>query len=357
MAIESPALCNSLLSLASSHISLVDGSYAVATLEAQNNAIKNLTSSINAPSNQMIWHETNAATCLALATSQISTSNGNGWLVHLQGAKHFITSAATHSGSGEELCGLDAFKMTPEGRWILRNFAYHDIIGSVTLGNRPILGSSYVNEISNGIDSYLGVATSLLSYIGEITSLEDDTPAEDLDETFGLLFLAQCAQIEEDLQNWTCPADAEESLAAMANAYRSVALILLYRLIRRRFRADQEVQLTEVLEPTTTESFQTKIEAQVVETLRHVSDVPVGAPAEAALLFPLFIAGGEARDEIQIDIIRARLEVNLRKRNFQNISHSLRILEDLWFQRQVFGIESADWVQILEASGEELVLT
>ena len=364
MAVESPALCDSLLALASSHISLTDTSYTVATLEAQTNAIKHLTSAINAPSNEMTWHETNAATCLALATSLISTGDCRGWHIHLQGARHFITSAKLSSGAGEPLNGVDAFKLTPEGRWILRNFAYHDIIGSVTLRKRPLLDASYLHDISQVVDSYLGVATSLLSYISQISFLEDTTASlEDLNISTvdaNTLFDLRCIQIEHELEIWTCSSGVAVELASMAYAYRSVAYILLYRLMRKHLTMKQAKRQIPSISNSTTqqhEILQSKIAVEVANTLGYVSEVPIGSAPEAALLFPLFIAGGEVTDEAQINMIRTRLQQNLEKRNFQNISRSLEILESLWTNRRLFGTESVDWVQSLDRSGEELVLT
>lgn len=347
MALESPALCDALLALASSHISLVDQSYSVVALEAQSNAIKNLTTSIKSPSAQITWHETNAATCLTFATSLISTSDSLGWHSHLQGAKHFITSAAANSRPGGALKGVDAFKVTPEGRWVLRNFAYHDIIGSISTGRQPLLAPSYLHDISEVIDSYLGVATGLLIHIGEISSLESEPSlleyslVSEIDRSVS--FREKCLRLENELESWRCPIETQGSLASMAFAYRSAALILLYRLVRRDL-------------PGAIENLEEKISSQVTEALRHISDVPLGDSPEAALLFPLFIAGGEAREDSQIDLIRTRLREKANKRNFQNISRALKVLESLWNRRRILGIE-ADWAQILNASGEELVLT
>lgn len=362
MAIQSPALCDSLLALASSHISLHDQSYAVATLEAQTNAIRNLMEAINTPSNEITWYETNAATCLALATSLISTSDGRGWHAHLQAAKNFISTATVVSSDGQDLCGLDAFKFTSEGRWILRNFAYHDIIGSVTLRRRPLLDASYLNDICHVVDSYLGVATSLLSYISQISFLDHDigsmiySSIDGMDP--GVLFDLQCIQIEDDLLNWTCPLEAGDDLASMAYSYRSAVLILLYRLMRKKLASDLAADLF-LITPSTQriDILEAKMAVEVTNTLSYVACIPVGGAPEAALLFPLFIAGGETDDESQIELIKDRLQRNLEKRNFQNISRSLEILESLWTQRRTHGSEPVDWVQILDASGEDLVLT
>lgn len=383
MAMESPGLWDSLLLLAARHISLSDPSYAVVAMEAQQSAIRNLKSAIDSPSDDsdIGWHETNAATCLIFSTGLISTSNCKGWYAHMQGALHFIRSARTCcTNTGKILQGTDALKTTAEGRWVLRNFAYHDILGCVTLRRRPLLEPDYLDDISNVVDSYLGVGTGLLKYIAQIGILKDefeqqrdrDGDGAGNEDLFDFnSFQSRWSQIEDDLYQWTCPAEAEEdrNLISMAHAYQSATLILLYRLIRRQLsdvmrprpRPDWDsdsdnAQITTTLE-TMTDLLKSKIAFQVSETLRHVSAIPVWAAPEASLVFPIFIAGGEAHEGGEVAAIRMRLQQNLAKRNFQNISLALEVLERLWQRRLVPGSGSVDWEDILDESGQELVLT
>ncbi len=361
MAMDSPALWDSLVALASRHISLSDPSYAVVSLEAQASAIRNLNSSIASPLDDITWHETNAATCLIFSTGLISTGDGKGWYTHMQGAKQFIISTKRLSSSGEILYGTDAFKRTAEGQWVLRNFAYHDILGCVTLRKRPLLEPSYLDNIGDLVDSYAGVGTGLLRYVAQIAILDDEV--SEVDELQGdqiASFETRCAMIEDELQCWTSPFQAEESLSSMAYAYRSVALILLYRAIRKQLRARHHVLSNDNAPDTMRtliEPLERKIAFQVTETLRSISTIPVWAAAEASLLFPLFVARGEADKEEHIHMIRTRLGQILAKRSFQNISHAIVVLEDLWRRRKVPGSGPVEWEEILEELDEELVLT
>lgn len=93
-------------------------------------------------------------------------------------------------------------KQTSEGQWLLRNFAYHDILGGVTSGQRPVMGATYLQDIGEVIDTYLGVATPLLVYVAAISDLGHDQYDDSVDVWL------QCLHIRDDLFSWTCPARA-----------------------------------------------------------------------------------------------------------------------------------------------------
>ena len=104
------------------------------------------------------------------------------------------------------------------------------------------------------------------------------------------------------------------------------------------------------------QSIQDKIETQVEEVLSHVAKVPLGATPESPLLFPLFIAGGEALQGHQMDAVRSRLKHTLEQRRFLNIATALEVLEELWRRR---GREEPelDWTNVLDGHDKQLLLT
>jgi hypothetical protein len=57
------------------------------------------------------------------------------------------------------------FKYRHECQWILRNFAYHDILGSVTSVQRAIMDAEYLKDITDVFNIYLGGTTSLLVFV------------------------------------------------------------------------------------------------------------------------------------------------------------------------------------------------
>jgi transcriptional activator protein UGA3 len=77
---------------------------------------------------------------------------------------------------------------------------------------------------------------------------------------------------------------------------------------------------------------------------------------ESPLLFPLFIAGGEALQPAQMETVRNRLKHTLGQRRFLNIATALEVLEELWRRR---GREEPelDWADIHDRSGKQLLLT
>jgi transcriptional activator protein UGA3 len=92
---------------------------------------------------------------------------------------------------------------------------------------------------------------------------------------------------------------------------------------------------------------------QVTEILDHVSKIPVGSTSESPLLFPLFLAGGEAARPEDMAVIRYRLQNLWERRRFRNISRAITVLEDLW-RRRLTGEPNFDWADSTTMSGEGL---
>jgi transcriptional activator protein UGA3 len=83
-------------------------------------------------------------------------------------------------------------------------------------------------------------------------------------------------------------------LGNLAQAYRNAAMIHLYRTIRRH-------------RPDFTSAVSKKISAQVTEIVKRILNMPARCLVESSLLFLLFMAGGEANDPYNIQIIRHRM--------------------------------------------------
>lgn len=81
-------------------------------------------------------------------------------------------------------------------------------------------------------------------------------------------------------------------------------------------------------------SLHSNIQTEVTSTLQFVGRIPLSGFPEAALLFPLFLIGGEATDPLHIDLVRTRLRLMLEKRHFHNILRALEVLERVWKCRQ-----------------------
>ena len=359
---ESPPLRDSLLAFAAGHLSLTDRSYKLPALEARSRALCSLAKSVNTSLDEIGHREASVAACLTFVLHDVGVEAQGGWEGHLKAAQHIIMTAKAVSSSGKVLEGPDAFKTSSEGEWILRNFAYHDIIGCITMRKRPLLGAAYLSNIADVVDSYIGVATDLLVYAAEVGRVEEETYVKEGTPPEGVrqkvtTFHQRCASLEQQLQTWKCQDGTATELAAVAYAYRSAILIVLYRLVRSRLRSGYFSSVSDAAcNARASESIRGKIDKHVESILAHVAEVPLGATPESPLLFPLFIAGGEALREDQIEAVRRRLINTLKQRRFQNICTALDVLEGLWRRRGI-GEPDVDWSDVLDASGKHLLLT
>jgi len=296
--------------------------------------------------------ETALSACLILLTSEVCLGSHQSWYNHLVGAKHLIASAQSEA-DGSLVQGAQALRLTSEGRWILRNFAYHDIIGGVTLGIKPLLSPEYLKDITHEFDTYLGAASPLLVYIGQTTCLS----LNPIDIESIIHPSRNHLSIQHEIESWKCPTGTPSTLRAAAYAYRGAALIYLYRKMRRHLEIDSNYSLTYGIPLSTLNE---KLQAIVANTLDCIRQVPENDVSESSLLFPLFIVGGEVERTDQMEFVRTRLQVSYNKRRFRNISRALEVLEELWVYRliqDVVGGERPDWEDILKSSQEPLLLT
>ncbi|KAI1031137.1 hypothetical protein LB504_000229 [Fusarium proliferatum] len=351
LAMESPALAEALIAYSSGHMSHADPSYTTVSLAARSRALCELSITISRPDQTASVTETALSACLILLTSEVCLGSHQSWYNHLVGAKHLIACAQSQA-DGSLVKGPQALRLTSEGRWILRNFAYHDIIGSVTLGKKPLLCPDYLRDVVE-FDTYLGVASQILIYIGQTTCLDSRTT----DIEVGICPPRSYRSVEHDIESWKCPAGTPSIFQVVAHAYRGAALIYLYRKMRRHLEADTSAFLAC---GTSLNTLNGRLRMAVENTLDSIGQVPENDASESSLLFPLFIVGGEVERTDQMEFVRTRLQASYNKRKFCNISRAVEVLEELWVYRQiqdVLGGNRPDWEDILKCSSEPLLLT
>ncbi|KAF5862424.1 hypothetical protein ETB97_011698 [Aspergillus alliaceus] len=364
MSLEFPALADALVAWSCGHLSSLDSSYHITALQARSAALRSLAESI--ASDEISSYETSAATGLVLLTSEVCLGDHTRWYNHLIGVKNIIMLAQAKEKSGTiPLQGPEALKQSAEGQWVLRNFAYHDIVGSVTLGKPPLLQGNYLRGITDVVDTYLGVATEILTMISDISCHDPLNLSLEFSRYHRAAYLIAANQfwtLDSKLASWQCPAWAIPSLAALAYAYRSAALIYLYR---RTLRGLNTLTSCEALRPvhsvSLSQTLKCKLQDAAATVLRHVAEVPLDTLPESALLFPLFLAGGEVMDDLEIEIIRMRLNIMLEKRQFHNIRRALEVLEEVWERRRA-SLDSdedpdVDWQEIVNRKSGGLLLT
>lgn len=332
MAIDSPPLLSALTAWSCAHLSRFHDPYKQPLMHKRGAALRLMAESLAGPSPSLAMQETLLATSLVLCSMEIINGDTEGmWLRHLEGAALIIKNAK----AGEKF-GPEALRGTGDGEWLLRNFAYHDVLGSVTLGKPPLVRGAYwlEEEGRNGmVDTYMGVGSEILAFISEISCLlvpsrDSNDNTMDLD---GITFSQRADELEQGLHAWTAPDAIQPGLVPLAEAWRSAALLCLYRK-KRTYLLSQ---------PATTPGSPSGISSQLTtlihaiartttSVLTHLSSIPPSSLPESGLLFPIFLAGGETRDGSEMERIRQRMREMEGFRGFANIGKGMEVLEEVW---------------------------
>lgn len=374
MAFECSALMKSLVAWASSNLAARDTEFEQVALQHRGSALNALKAAIEDK-------ELSSEMCLAVAMvfcSMESISDTTGaWYHHLLGGAAALghSKASTDQSDTSQVVRLSSI----EGHWLLRNFAYHDALMSVTLDCRPLItGHYWVMPETGQADSYFGLASRIIYLVSKISVLNanlaelanaSSTPTQpptacqaSMTAESGVLTfhhsshtssqpytLSDAYDIEAELLSWTCPVGfADSPLGLLAEAYRGAALLHLYRTLRRHTTG------------ATTE-IAGKIMHQVTSVCDVITQMPDGCLAECTLLFPLFMAGGEASLPSHIEMIRTKMELINQYRHFQNVNQALDVLNDLWRLKSagVAGTHQreVDWLDITKSRNIKLAIT
>lgn len=320
--------------------------------------------------------EVSLASCLVLCGMESILGDNGRWYQHLAGAFEVIRSSTSLEVGKDAALVPTGFLATTDGRWLLRNFAYHDVVMSVTCQRRPLLlGNYWTHADESTADSYFGLASHLIYLISEISVLNADMSeqadfvhvdhvqmsADNVDHNLAepffdkyylpinppesmVTFSARARLLETQLLQWQCAPSSTPSLVSLAEAYRLAALIHLYRTLRFHL-------------PELGATLDFKIAHVVENMVECLETMPLGCLPESGLLFPLFVAGGEARVPAHIDFIRRRMLVILDSRQFANVRMALVVLDELWLVRASGRGEAFDWTDILKRRNWKLPLT
>lgn len=335
MAFECPTLMYALAASSSAHLALHNEDFRVTALQHSGVALTELKKSM---SRNDLGPEMRLAVTLVLCSMDSISCGTDNWIHHLAGAA--ATLQDTRWDQVPAAGGKDHSPVTDpkaallryyEGRWLLRNFAYHDIIMSVSLDRRPFISGDYwLSEDGDVADPYFGFAARVIYLIGEISDLkadfaaalnDDSSPACELDPALSAEFSQRAQRIETQLREWSCPAEAEDledtSLILLAEAYRHGALIHLYRVLRKYI-------------PLHTDALRRKLLASVTAICNASSGMSRGCFAETSMIFPLFMAGGEAETMEHMEIIRDGLCSLNDQRRFLNVVACVDTLDEVW---------------------------
>lgn len=368
MAMESPVFLEVIIAWSVSHLALVVDKFEGFAIQSRCKALRSLSTSFStteAPA------EIQLASSLALCSMESILGEGGQWYDHLLGASHIIDEAFAVTGA------MSRLESTYEGRWLLRNFAYHDVIASVAMSRAPLMrGKYWASGGDHLIDSYFGLASDIIHLMSEVSWLAADmksyysdhenkeqsgrsrsdqvaNPSYSPDKRttdYGQTreFSVRAFSLEQDLQQWFCPPLQDPSVEALAEAYRSAALLHLYRVIRNNLP-----DLAALVNP--------KIDHRVARIVESIQAIPASCHAECTLLFPLFMAGGEVKDVQHKFIIRERMRGIVHYRRFHNVRAAMAVLDELWrlkARKDVApGANDVDWLDILATRKLRLSLT
>ncbi|EMT70241.1 Transcriptional activator protein UGA3 [Fusarium odoratissimum] len=302
MAFECPALMYAVSAWASSHLALRDEKFRADSLRHRGHALAQLQKS-------MKQSELSTEMCLAvtmvLCSMESISEATDAWYPHLTGAAAAL--AWQSEGSLAVVDPKQAVQATFEGRWLLRNFAYHDIMMSVSMDCRPLVrGFYWASEDDTLADPYFGFASRILYLISETSILNADFAEAKLgSQTRGYSFAERSQKIESELQ--------------------------------------------------------TKLKACVESICKLSRQVSEGCLVECTLLFPLFMAGGEAHETSEIEIIREKLGEMIKWRKFRNVEACLDVLDEVW-RRRMDGSrredqDKVDWLDVVKQRGWKLSIS
>ncbi|KAF4984884.1 hypothetical protein FZEAL_37 [Fusarium zealandicum] len=340
---------------ASSHLALCDEKFKGLSLRHRGYALTRLQES-------MQQSELSTEMCLAvpmvLCSMEPIPEATDSWYPHLTGAAAALTWQPDQPSLPAD--PKHAVQATFEGRWLLRNFPYHDVMMSVSMDCRPLIrGFYWASQDDSLADPYFGFASRLIFLISETSVLNADfaeAPSSSLSQvvdnksnTNGNGFSNRASLIEEELQNWVCPLSEDGSpLELLGEAYLNAALIHLYRTLKRHVSGYSS-------------SLKAKKKACVQSICRVSQQLSEGCLVECTLLFPLFIAGGEAEDTPEIETIRGKLCAMGNWRKFRNVEACIDVLDEVWRRRtegwRRSDQDAVDWLDVVKHRGWKLSIS
>ena len=317
MAIVDPSLLHALFAYASFHFDATAPTVPV-TPETRLNFENQVTRGVAEAITNNAVTETTVACALVISTAEVIRGDTSRWLLHLQGAGHLVN----HLGSSRLFC-------TKDGAFLLRYFAYHDIMASLSTRRRTLMDSAYwaqdVNATVDSADSFTGLAHHIFRHLADICAFVADT--SDLDSSSCSDRRSRDALRAEDMaqalrtQDLHLKVDPSDSyMAALihhAESFRFAALFYLYRHLLRFCDAGAVYRL--------------RMKDCVQQILQHVSQVPSNLFCEIGLLFPLVIAGIGSGDDVDTtQYIRNRLTYIETWTKFKHVGRARDLLQMLW---------------------------
>ncbi|CAI6294145.1 unnamed protein product [Periconia digitata] len=344
------SLRSTILSMSANHLALAsnDKSLKIDAYRHQQDAIRSLQNLIQAQVESSL--EPALATVLMMQVSARLLGDEG---AEPQVANHLIGAKAMISKRG----GLAAWRSSPTAQFLLDLFAYHDILSSVSRGERPLIEHSEEFTAIEGVVDMHGIA-KVLRLVARISHMQasakspvpdrsDDAPCFSRLQTEGLLIQKALEDLEfSDATLSIENADDLSDIRHTAEAYRHAAFIYLYR-VWLGFGAPN---------PTTLHHVQ--------KSIAYILSVDISSPLVSSHIWPLWTAGCEAVDPEQRQYVRERFYNMYRTRMFSGLKRIVRDIEEVWSYKDtenlvsgLDGMAKVDCIQvILKRRGREVDL-
>ncbi|KAG2412885.1 hypothetical protein HFD88_010442 [Aspergillus terreus] len=300
---------------------------------------------------------TDFATCLLLSLFEMMDSQNHNWTIHLKGAREIYRILfLPNTDPGKEAQRLAELNH-PLRPFLVSLLSYLDVAGACATGEGTVVEGSYWKTLGGGWEYNLGTP-----------SLSAESPVD----AHLLVELRQC---------WSVMMEIQAAISAFGKAKHAGWLTyeqqdIVYRDLHRRLvewrleappslqeltslddESLQQYKYPEVLEyagcieayEKATNIFLHKVGAadrpdrqpqqEIMDMLASRILSLIGKLAkdvgQLAVLWPLFTAGRETRDETEQKFVRQTM-TGLQRFGFKNVEKALEELEKVWFKRRTF---------------------
>jgi hypothetical protein len=301
MAFEKGPLRYTILSMAARHlaVALDELELGIAAQKYQQQGIQYLSQALRDPVESC--SDSTLASILMMQVSASFSADDEPRANHLLGAKWIITQRGGPSACSES-----------RSRFLLSLFTYHDVLSSISKGEKPMLDHNY--SPLPGADELMGCTTSVLSIVSQISDLQSLKKAASMDESGN-----QDAELpstgmvlEAKLKTWKAPSTYPMLNQQTAEAYRHAALIYLYRVIYN-IGAPHPLTLSHVR-----------------KCLDSLGTIPSQSSLASIHVWPLFTAGCESVSIQDREFVCQRFQEMYAQRRMLSLKRVQRAIEDVW---------------------------
>ncbi|KAI0472008.1 fungal-specific transcription factor domain-containing protein [Xylariaceae sp. FL0804] len=308
------------------------------------------------------------AAILLFCIFDIRQGNSTNWFWHITAAKNLIscrTNSTTHLGPSSD-----------PWPFLLDLFEYVDSIITISKCKPPLMEHDKHGRAAGAqmpgaqLNPIFGLSRPLIRYIGQISALSNRRKYR-VNARFEQKFRESAAVIAGDLGAWEDPVSSSTStgtgsipfaaaVRTVRDADRSAAVHCAHAIKHASvLRLHQVVDGYRIPSGASTRCLRA--------ILDRVRRVPIGSPAESALVFPLFMAGAVSTEREDRMTVACRWDVIGRTIGFGNVAIKGRAVLDLVWARMDEDFERArgrgepetsevNWASIRWHSFSELVL-